>query len=80
MCLRSGGEAQVILRRLEARREYVSPGALASLYISLGEREHALASLERAYAEHDNQLQFLTITPEFDALRSESRFQALLRK
>ena len=78
-----GGErekAWVILRRLEARREYVSPGTLADLYVALGERERALASLERAYAEHDNQLQFLAVNPQFDPLRDDPRFQDLVRR
>ena len=73
-------QARAILRRLEARREYVSPGALAGLYVALGERERALASLERAYAEHDNQLQFLAIDPHLDPLRSNPRFQDLVRR
>jgi TolB-like protein/DNA-binding winged helix-turn-helix (wHTH) protein/Tfp pilus assembly protein PilF len=73
-------QALAILNRLEARREYVSPGALAVLYVALGEREKAFASLERAYTEHDNQLQFLRIEPNLDPLRSDPRFQDLLRR
>jgi TolB-like protein/DNA-binding winged helix-turn-helix (wHTH) protein/Flp pilus assembly protein TadD len=72
-------KALQILKRLEARKEYVS-GALAALYIALGERERALACLERAYETHDNQLMFLRIDPNLDPLRDDPRFQDLLRR
>lgn len=56
-------KALAILRQLEARKIHFSPEALADFYIALGEREKAFASLERAYAEHDNQLMFLRVDP-----------------
>lgn len=77
-----GGERQkalAILKQLETRKEYVS-SALAVLYVALGEREKALTLLERAYLEHDSQLQFLRIDPELDPLRSEPRFEELVRR
>jgi tetratricopeptide (TPR) repeat protein len=73
------GKAQAILKRLEAEKT-VSRGALAELYAALGEREQAFAALEQAYAAHDPQLQFLRITPHLDPLRSDPRFQDLLRR
>jgi TolB-like protein/DNA-binding winged helix-turn-helix (wHTH) protein/Tfp pilus assembly protein PilF len=73
------GRAQAILKRLETSGSYVSPGELAVLYAALGEREQAFASLERAYAARDSQLQFLRVEPAFDPLRSDRRFQDLLR-
>ena len=78
-----GGErdkAQAILKRLQTSEGYVSPGELAILYTALGEREQAFASLEKAYAAHDSQLQFLGIAPEFDGLRSDPHFQDLVRR
>jgi hypothetical protein len=72
--------ARTILRRLETSNEYVSPGELAVLYGALCERERAFASLERAYAEHDLQLQFLKADPAFDPLRSDPRFTDLMRR
>jgi hypothetical protein len=72
-------KAQAILKRLEARKEYVS-GALVDLYMALGEHEKAFAALERAYAAHDNQLQFLRVNPNLDPLRSDPRFKDLLRR
>ncbi len=72
--------AQTILKRLEAAENYVSPGELAVLYAALGEREGAFASLERAFAAHDAQLQFLQVEPAFDTMRSDPRFADLLRR
>jgi tetratricopeptide (TPR) repeat protein len=73
-------KAQEILKRLQASVGYVSPGELAVLFIALGEPEQAFKSLEKAYADHDLQLQFLGIDPTFDPLRSDPRFQELIRK
>ena len=65
-------EAEALRKRLETAKEYVSPAELSALYVGLGEREQALSELERAYTEHDLQLQYLAIDPNFDTLRSES--------
>jgi tetratricopeptide (TPR) repeat protein len=73
-------KARAILKRLEMSKEYVSPGELAILYGALGEREQAFSSLERAYAAHDPQLQYLGTDPAFDDLRADSRFADLLRR
>jgi hypothetical protein len=72
--------ARAILEQLETGRRYVSPGELAILYAALGERERAIASLERAYAEHDLQLQYIGADPAFDGLRNDPRFADLLRR
>ncbi len=53
---------------------------MALTYTGLGEREQALDWLEQAYEEHASALILLKITPAFDTLRSEPRFQALLEK
>jgi hypothetical protein len=50
------------------------------LYTALGEREQAFALLETAYRAHDLQLQYLGVAPEFDPLRSDLRFQDLMRR
>jgi serine/threonine protein kinase/Tfp pilus assembly protein PilF len=73
-------EAEAILKRLKTTKEYVSPPELAIFYVGLGEKELALSALERAYAAHDPQMQFLGGAPEYDAVRSEPRFQELIRK
>jgi DNA-binding winged helix-turn-helix (wHTH) protein/TolB-like protein/Tfp pilus assembly protein PilF len=81
-CASSGerGKARAILKRLETGKEYISQAELAVLYTSVGEREKAFASLEKAYAAHDPQLQYLKVTPDFDPLRSDPRFADLMRR
>jgi eukaryotic-like serine/threonine-protein kinase len=74
------GEALDLLNKLKTTKEYVSPGEMAVLYAGLGDTEQALASLEKAYAEHDIQLQFLKVEPHFDSLRADARYQALMRR
>jgi tetratricopeptide (TPR) repeat protein len=73
-------KAQAILNELRRSTGYVSPGELAALYAALGELEQAFASLERAYAAHDLQLQYLGVDPMLDPLRSDPRFQDLMRR
>jgi hypothetical protein len=58
----------------------VSPAQLAMPYLALGEREEAFASLNKAYEAHDLQLQYLRVSPAYDPLRSDPRFQDLLRR
>ena len=72
--------AREIARRLQTSKSYVSPGELAILYVALDEREKAFKSLEKAYAEHDLQLQYLAVDPAFDSLRRDPRFQDLVRR
>ncbi len=75
-------EALDVLEELKRRRErqYVSPWGLASIYARLGDAGAALEWLERAYDEHDSTLVWLKVHPRFDALRTDSRFTALLEK
>jgi serine/threonine-protein kinase len=73
-------KAQAILSELETSESYVSPAELAVLYTALEMREKAFASLEKAFALHDLQLQYLATDPAFKSLRNDSRFTDLLKK
>jgi TolB-like protein/lipopolysaccharide biosynthesis regulator YciM len=79
---RSGDRAGAltILKKLETTKEYVSPGELAIVYTALGDKEKALDTLDRAFQEHDLQLKYLNIETGYDDLRSEPRFQELVKK
>ena len=50
------------------------------LYVALGRTNDALDQFERALDERDPTLVWLTVAPRVDPLRSEPRFQAILRK
>lgn len=73
-------EALAVLGKLKGTKEYVSPAELAVLYTALGDTEHAFASLEKAYAARDLQMQYLKVDPNYDALHTDPRFADLLRR
>jgi TolB-like protein/DNA-binding winged helix-turn-helix (wHTH) protein len=73
-------KAFAILRSVETSGEYVAPGELAILYEALGDREKAIETLEKAFAVRDLQLQHLKVDPSFDSMRTDPRFQDLLRR
>ena len=53
---------------------------LAIAYAHLGENDRAFEQLQQCYAERDFGLLTLKNDPDFDALRSDPRFQDLLRR
>jgi len=61
-------------------RKYVSQVLVAVILCGLGEKDRALACLERAYEERCPQLVLLKVNPRLDALRAEPRFQSLMRR
>ncbi len=75
------GETQKIIGELKerSRHHYVFPSVFAYAYLGLGDKDQALTFLERAYEEQDPALFWLKMSPIFDPLRSEPRFQVLLR-
>ena len=75
-------EALGILSELQelTETEYVRLREFAWVYLGLGEKEKALQWLEEAYAEHDIFLVWLKVSPLFDPLRDDPRFQKLLRR
>lgn len=56
------------------------PHLIAKLCGRLGEKERAMEWLERAYEERNIVLDNLNTDPDFDKLRSDRRFTALLRR
>ena len=63
-----------------SRRGYVSPYNLAQIHARLGEKEQALSVLEQAYTERDSKLSFVKVDPVFDEIRSDARFQQVLKQ
>jgi eukaryotic-like serine/threonine-protein kinase len=79
------GKAKEALQVLEdltllANQKYVAPHFLAGIHIGLEENDRAMEYLEKSYDEHSHWLIYLHIDPSVDALRSNPRFQDLLRR
>ena len=73
-------EAEAILSKLTASTRYVSPVELGTVYMGLGDHEHALRLLEEAYETRDLQMQFLKVDGTYDAVRSDPRYRDLMRR
>ena len=75
-------EALKILGRMreQSNRGESSPVRTACLYLAVGEKQRALDWLEKAYEERDPYMAFLNVRPELDPLRSDPRFQDLVRR
>jgi Flp pilus assembly protein TadD len=74
-------DARRILEELEsrARAQYVSSFGIALIYDALGEKEPALAAIERAYQDRAVEFAQMTQYPPFETIASEPRFQTLMR-
>jgi len=75
-------EARKLLDELAAlrQRKYVASHFFAGIHIGLGEIDTAIECLEKSFAEHSHWLMYLHIDPTMDALRSDPRFQDLLKR
>jgi serine/threonine protein kinase/tetratricopeptide (TPR) repeat protein len=76
-------EAQKVLDQLNelSKQKYVLALYRAGIYAGLGERDKAFEWLEKSYADRSIGVGFGTIVdPMFDPLRSDPRFQDLLRR
>jgi tetratricopeptide (TPR) repeat protein len=63
-----------------AKNRYVPAFYMAAIYTGLGDKDDAFQWLENAAEEHSDGLAFLGVDPAADSLRSDPRFQALLRR
>ena len=60
--------------------DYVNDLYVALFHVRLGEFDAAFQSLETAYTKHDIELIYLKVDPQWDSVRSDPRFQSLLRR
>jgi tetratricopeptide (TPR) repeat protein len=73
---------ETLLRTLIPRSNQSKTGALqiARAYQFMGQKAQAIAWLEAAYEQHDQSMTLLNLFPEFDSLRSDPRFEDLVRR
>lgn len=75
-------DAQKVLVELQrlSTRKYVSSYDVAVVYLGLGDKGQALTWLEKACQERAGGLLYAKVDPRLDPLRSDPRFQDLLRR
>ncbi|MFC1800201.1 protein kinase [Candidatus Eisenbacteria bacterium] len=75
-------EAQEVLAGLleKSRRAYVTPYVIGLLHLALDDIDSYFDWLERASQEHDRWLDFIRVDPLIDDIRSDPRYNVLLKK
>jgi serine/threonine protein kinase/Tfp pilus assembly protein PilF len=76
-------QALGVIEQLRAlsKRKYVCGFDFAIVYLGLGDKDQTFLWLEKAYEERDTELMMdLKVDARFDPLRSDPRFQDLLRR
>jgi hypothetical protein len=63
-----------------SQEKVLDPVDLGAFYALLGEKEKALASLEKAYRDRADSVTVIRCVPEFDGLRPDPRYQDLFRR
>jgi len=76
------GALNRLLNNLErvSRQRHVPPDVMAYLYESLGDKESAFVWLQKAYDEHNHEIVGLKTDLMWDGLRSDPRFEDLVRR
>jgi TolB-like protein/Tfp pilus assembly protein PilF len=75
-------EAREMISRLQKHVQNTGVGRyeIALVYAGLGEKDEAFSWLEKSFAARDKGLTYLKIDPCLDPLRSDSRFQDLVKR
>jgi serine/threonine-protein kinase len=75
-------DAMAVLDELEALESEgrAEPFHLAMVHLGLGNHDRAIQELERAYEDRNSQMLYLKHAPQFDPLRGDPRFEALLQR
>jgi TolB-like protein/DNA-binding winged helix-turn-helix (wHTH) protein len=75
-------EAQTVLDELKqlSAQEFVPATSVALIYAGLGENDQAFVWLDKGFEQRAFQLQWIKLDPRWDNLRSDPRFQDLMRR
>jgi len=77
------GALREAAKSLEAKakhNEYFPPNVLAYLYGVLGDKDRAFAWMEKAYEIHEGSIASMKVNLDYEPLRSDPRFAAMLRQ
>jgi TolB-like protein/DNA-binding winged helix-turn-helix (wHTH) protein/Flp pilus assembly protein TadD len=77
---RNGAHKVIASLRDASKRHYVSAFDMATIFAGIGDRDSAFHWLDKAYAERESQMAFLSVTRRLDPLRSDPRFADLLQR
>jgi TolB-like protein/Flp pilus assembly protein TadD len=75
-------DAEKIIERFKelGRTQYVMAYHIALIYSALGDKDKAIAELERSADEHDYLLPRIKVEPFFDPLRDDPRFDRIVKR
>ncbi|MEO6969012.1 MAG: hypothetical protein ABI132_11260 [Rhodanobacteraceae bacterium] len=75
-------KARAVIAQLEtaARSRYVDRSHVAAIHAALGEKDQAFAALEQAYHDRSVHMVSLWMSPWFEPLHGDPRFQALVAR
>jgi len=77
-------QSQIFLKELSSKSLKPSSGSpsyfAASVYAAMEEKEKALQSLHKAYADHEVDMVWLKVDPLFEKLKGDPQFESLLHK
>jgi tetratricopeptide (TPR) repeat protein len=63
-----------------SKTQFIAAWAIGMIYVALGDKDEAFAWMDRAYKERDPWLLSLRVNPWVDPLRSDPRFDELMRR
>jgi TolB-like protein/Tfp pilus assembly protein PilF len=66
--------------KASAKKRYIPPTYFGMLFAGMGDKDKALVWLERAYTERADGLTWLNVEPMLDEVRSDPRFEDLIRR
>jgi tetratricopeptide (TPR) repeat protein len=75
-------QAQRVLAKLKtlSRDQYLPPYHVALVYAALGQKDEAFEWLETAFQDRQWMMAFLKVDPRWDTIRSDPRFDKLLKR
>jgi len=64
----------------QSATSYVPATSIATIHMAMGDREQAIAWLNRAYEQRDVRMTFLKVDHRWDPLRADPRFVAIAQR